>query len=200
MHILTLKPTLRSLSFAAFRDGSAGPVLESTLDQCQFDGRTSRFPDAVFEHIQQTLRRAELAPPDVIGVRALYGGERFPRPVLVTDGVLDELAQLAHEAPLHVPTLIEFVQSLRHALIDTPVALVFETFPLRGDVMPAGAIIGGLLLDVLVRYLSTVGSFIFLLAAAAARADATRSPATSCRAARPTSASKRGSAVEAAVR
>jgi len=46
-------------------------------------------------------------------------------------------------------------------------ALVFETFPFRGDVMPAGGIIGGLLLDFLVRYLSTVGSFIFLLAAAA---------------------------------
>ena len=37
MHILTFKPTLRSLRFAAFREGSAGPVLESTLDQGQFD-------------------------------------------------------------------------------------------------------------------------------------------------------------------
>ena len=46
-------------------------------------------------------------------------------------------------------------------------ALVFETFPFRGDVMPAGGIIGSLLLDFLVRYLSTVGSFVFLLAAAA---------------------------------
>jgi S-DNA-T family DNA segregation ATPase FtsK/SpoIIIE len=46
-------------------------------------------------------------------------------------------------------------------------ALVFESFPLRGNTIPAGGIIGELLLNFLVRYLSTVGSFIFLLAAAA---------------------------------
>jgi S-DNA-T family DNA segregation ATPase FtsK/SpoIIIE len=46
-------------------------------------------------------------------------------------------------------------------------ALIFETFPFRGDVMPAGGITGSLLLTFLERYLSTVGSFVFLLAAAA---------------------------------
>ncbi|MFO7733207.1 MAG: DNA translocase FtsK 4TM domain-containing protein [Candidatus Aminicenantes bacterium] len=46
-------------------------------------------------------------------------------------------------------------------------ALVFDTFPLRGDVMPAGGMIGSLLLNFLVRYLNTIGSFLFLLAALA---------------------------------
>jgi S-DNA-T family DNA segregation ATPase FtsK/SpoIIIE len=46
-------------------------------------------------------------------------------------------------------------------------ALVFESFPFRGSSVPAGGIIGELLLTFLVRYLSTVGSFIFLLAALA---------------------------------
>jgi len=46
-------------------------------------------------------------------------------------------------------------------------ALVFVTFPLRGDVMPAGGIIGSLILTFLVRYLNTIGSFLFLLAALA---------------------------------
>jgi S-DNA-T family DNA segregation ATPase FtsK/SpoIIIE len=45
--------------------------------------------------------------------------------------------------------------------------LIFESFPFRGTVFPAGGITGKLLLSFLVRYLSTVGSFIFLLAAAA---------------------------------
>ena len=44
-------------------------------------------------------------------------------------------------------------------------ALIFESFPFRGNVIPAGGIIGTVILDFLVRYLSTVGSFIFLLAA-----------------------------------
>jgi DNA segregation ATPase FtsK/SpoIIIE, S-DNA-T family len=46
-------------------------------------------------------------------------------------------------------------------------ALIFESFPFRGNSIPAGGIIGTVILDFLVRYLSTVGSFIFLLAAAA---------------------------------
>jgi len=47
-------------------------------------------------------------------------------------------------------------------------ALIFESFPFRGNVIPAGGIIGKLLLDFLVRYLSTWGSFVLLLAATAA--------------------------------
>ncbi len=47
-------------------------------------------------------------------------------------------------------------------------ALIFESFPLSGSVIPAGGIIGELLLSFLVRYLSTWGTFVFLLAAAAA--------------------------------
>jgi S-DNA-T family DNA segregation ATPase FtsK/SpoIIIE len=46
-------------------------------------------------------------------------------------------------------------------------ALVFESFPFRGDVIPAGGILGDLLLNFLVRYLSSLGSFVFLLAATA---------------------------------
>jgi S-DNA-T family DNA segregation ATPase FtsK/SpoIIIE len=46
-------------------------------------------------------------------------------------------------------------------------ALTFESFPFRGSSIPAGGIIGELLLNFLVRYLSTVGSFILLLAALA---------------------------------
>lgn len=53
-------------------------------------------------------------------------------------------------------------------LISCPfLALIFDTFPYRGNVIPAGGIIGDLLLHFLERYLNTLGSFIFLLAALA---------------------------------
>ncbi|NTV80188.1 MAG: hypothetical protein HGA24_02025, partial [Candidatus Aminicenantes bacterium] len=48
------------------------------------------------------------------------------------------------------------------------IALVFESFPFRGNTIPAGGIIGTVILEFLVRYLSTLGSFVFLLAATAA--------------------------------
>jgi len=47
-------------------------------------------------------------------------------------------------------------------------ALIFESFPFRGNSIPAGGIIGTVILEFLVRYLSTLGSFVVLLAAAAA--------------------------------
>jgi S-DNA-T family DNA segregation ATPase FtsK/SpoIIIE len=47
-------------------------------------------------------------------------------------------------------------------------ALIFESFPFGDSAVPAGGIVGGLMLDFLVRYLSTVGSFILLLGALAA--------------------------------
>ena len=47
-------------------------------------------------------------------------------------------------------------------------ALIFESFPFRGNSIPAGGIIGTVILEFLVRYLSTIGSFVFLLAATAA--------------------------------
>jgi S-DNA-T family DNA segregation ATPase FtsK/SpoIIIE len=43
-------------------------------------------------------------------------------------------------------------------------ALLFQKIPFRGTVIQAGGIIGDLLLNFFVRYLSSVGSFIFLLA------------------------------------
>ncbi|MBP1770124.1 MAG: spoIIIE, partial [Candidatus Aminicenantes bacterium] len=47
-------------------------------------------------------------------------------------------------------------------------ALIFESFPVRGSTVPAGGLLGELLLNGLVRFLGTIGSFIFLLAALAA--------------------------------
>jgi S-DNA-T family DNA segregation ATPase FtsK/SpoIIIE len=44
-------------------------------------------------------------------------------------------------------------------------ALLFQRVPFRGTVILAGGIIGDLVLNFLVKYLSSVGSFIFLLAA-----------------------------------
>lgn len=127
MHILTFKPTLRSLSLAAFGPGRDEPVVESTLDVHQFDRSLSLFPAAVFDQVQDILRQAGLPLPDAIGVRTLFGGERFPRPVFASDPVLADLESLAPQAPLHVPCLIELTKSLRAAFAGTPVVLAFET-------------------------------------------------------------------------
>ncbi len=127
MHILTLKPTLRSLTFAAFTDEVDEPVVESALQPDQFDCGLLRFPDGVFDQLQGVLHSAHLPQPDVIAVRAIFGGQHFPRPLFLTAAVLAQLQSLIPQAPLHVPILIELVQSAERAFPDTPLALVFET-------------------------------------------------------------------------
>jgi len=127
MHILTLQPTLRSLAFAAFTEGSDQPAVESRLTLNQFDRSTHLFPPDVFARMNETLRRAELPPPTVIGVRALYGGDRFATPVFASDDVLAELETLAPQAPLHVPSLVELTRSACDTYRTAPVALAFET-------------------------------------------------------------------------
>jgi len=54
------------------------------------------------------------------------------------------------------------------AIVCPLLALVFESFPVHGSTVPAGGLLGDLLLNFLARYLGTIGSFVFLLAALAA--------------------------------
>ncbi len=94
MHILTLNATLRSLTFHAFRDGTDEPVLESELTLGQFDRSQSPFPQDVFQRVHNALEDIGLPPPDVIALRALFGGEQFPQPVFVNESVLIQLESL----------------------------------------------------------------------------------------------------------
>jgi len=127
MHILILKPTLRSLSFAVLTDTADEPAVESTLQWAQFDQSTALVYDAVLQHVQETLRSADLPLPDAIGIRALFGGEPFPAPTFVSQQVLQQLGALAHQAPLHVPRLVELIQAAQRVFVATPIVLAFET-------------------------------------------------------------------------
>ncbi|MHB8900393.1 MAG: hypothetical protein ACYC6Y_16705 [Thermoguttaceae bacterium] len=129
MQILTLNPTLRSLDIGVFRDGSDSPVLQYLFqkggDEPLF-GPEGEGPEP-FSAIPARLEAAGLRSPDIIAVRGLYGGERFDRPVLASDPVLADLAELAWQAPLHVPHLVRVVRAARRTFPRTPVAMVFET-------------------------------------------------------------------------
>jgi len=127
MQILTLSPTLRSLSVSVFRDGADKPVLQQHVtgrrDTFDFEEATSE----TFSSISRALEGAGRFPPDIVVVRGLYGGERFRQPELASDSVLAELAALAPQAPLHVPRVIQLVMAASRAYPQTPVVLVFET-------------------------------------------------------------------------
>jgi acetate kinase len=57
----------------------------------------------------------------------VHGGERFKRPTLVNDAVLDALRSIADLAPLHNPANIRGIEAAREALPDVPHVAVFDT-------------------------------------------------------------------------
>ena len=60
----------------------------------RWTGAASRFPDGVVGQMRDFLQQVGLQVPDIIGVRVLFGGEQFPRPVFATDAVLKDLESL----------------------------------------------------------------------------------------------------------
>ena len=69
-----------------------------------------------------------LAPaPVVVGHRVVHGGDRFARPTVVDDAVLDEIRGLVPLAPLHNPANVAGIEAARARYPDVPQVAVFDT-------------------------------------------------------------------------
>ena len=62
-----------------------------------------------------------------VGHRVVHGGQRFSAPVVVTDEVLDAVAELEPLAPLHNPANLEGIRVARELYPDVPQVAVFDT-------------------------------------------------------------------------
>jgi acetate kinase len=73
-----------------------------------------------------------------VGHRVVHGGQKFYRPTLVDDAVIDELQKLSELAPLHNPPALTGIEVARKLLPDTPHVAVFDTAFFH-DMPPAAA-------------------------------------------------------------
>ncbi len=64
---------------------------------------------------------------DAIGHRIVHGGEIFDKSVLVTDKVIEQIAECATLAPLHNPAAILGINACKKAMPGKPMATVFDT-------------------------------------------------------------------------
>lgn len=64
---------------------------------------------------------------DGVGHRVVHGGSKFNKSVLVTDEVIEEIANVSDLAPLHNPPMVECIKAFRDAMPDTPMVVVFDT-------------------------------------------------------------------------
>jgi acetate kinase len=95
--------------------------------------REDRIPDhvsgmrailAAFEEAGPELARSDLA---AVGHRVVHGGERFAKPTLIDDDVVDAVDDLATLAPLHNPANATGIRVARKVLPDLPHVAVFDT-------------------------------------------------------------------------
>jgi acetate kinase len=82
-------------------------------------------PPAGGEEIEAAL--ADLPAPDAVGHRVVHGGERFREAVLVDDGIVAALGELADLAPLHQPAALAGIEAVGRALPDVPAVACFDT-------------------------------------------------------------------------
>ena len=62
-----------------------------------------------------------------VGHRVVHGGEYFDRSVLVTDEVIDRIAELCTLAPLHNPAALLGIKAVKSLLPDVPQVVAFDT-------------------------------------------------------------------------
>jgi acetate kinase len=78
--------------------------------------------------LQQLRERSRHhGPPGAIAHRVVHGGERFVQPTKIDDGVLAELDELSHLAPLHNPPALAAIRRAREVYPQTAHVAVFDT-------------------------------------------------------------------------
>jgi acetate kinase len=121
------------------------------------DRRSMPLPDhraalkAIFEVLHHRDRMGEAAGRiGGVGHRVVHGGEGFGESVLIDEGVMDALRQLAELAPLHNPPSILGIEICREMLPGVPNVAVFDTA--LHQTMPPKAYLYGLPLKLYRRH------------------------------------------------
>jgi len=116
----------------ALRDiGSAAASLE--IDGRVFESKVVTAHHEAAERILDTLLTEDgefgVSPRAIRAVahRVVHGGERYTKPTLVSDVVLDELDGLAELAPLHNPPALAVLRAVSRRLKGVPAVAVFDT-------------------------------------------------------------------------
>jgi acetate kinase len=81
---------------------------------------------AAVTHLAELLHRRGLTP-DAVAHRVVHGGPLYDRATVITDTVLDALAELVAWAPLHLPGDLASINAARTAWPDTTHIACFDT-------------------------------------------------------------------------
>lgn len=132
MLILVLNTGSSSLKYELFT--VAGDDLATAADGLveqigEADGHVPDHAAALAKVFDRVERSGKFDPRWLSGIghRVVHGGERFDRPALIDDGVLDAIRDVIPLAPLHNPAAIAAIVAARTLRPDVPQVAVFDT-------------------------------------------------------------------------
>jgi len=101
--------------------------------------------------LKQVLREVgSLMDLRAVGHRVVHGGDKFIRPVVITDKILSEIEKFNHLAPLHNPYNLAGIKAAREYLPEAKQVAVFDTAFYAA--LPEAAKIYGLPLELTEKY------------------------------------------------
>lgn len=62
-----------------------------------------------------------------VGHRVVHGGEKFKKSVLITDDIVNHIAEISHLAPLHNPANLVGIRAARASFPEVPHVAIFDT-------------------------------------------------------------------------
>lgn len=107
------------IRYAFFTSGKRNAVLNGE-EEFNWDDETRR---DCLDNIRSVLPDK----PQLIALRALFGGMLFEGPATVSPDSIEKLESLITQAPLHTPRLLALLDTCRQVFWGTPAALVFDT-------------------------------------------------------------------------
>lgn len=128
MNVLVLQPGLRACDYSYLASGGGEALLTGRVEDC-------RGPDRARDGLSLALGRIGSAcasgrgggKPDVVAARVAFGGSSFRGPVIVTPQVVEQIEDMIHLAPLHLPMLLALIRSCGEVLPEARMVLVFDT-------------------------------------------------------------------------
>lgn len=111
MTILTLQPGIDRLDYAVFAD--------------RVEVRSGRLEGySPMKILDEVIAGQRL---DALALRVAFGGTLFSAPTIATPAALEDLKRLVPSAPLHLPAVLDLLDSLFRTGPKVPVVLLFET-------------------------------------------------------------------------
>jgi acetate kinase len=116
----------RTLQYTCFRGDTKAPFAAGTVDRCRTHTARDTLSE-VLSGIRAANPRDGDASPDILAIRAPFGGTAFRTPVLVDSSVIAALEDLSPRAPIHLPAIISLIHGCEETLPGVPIVAVFDT-------------------------------------------------------------------------